>query len=126
MNKPGDKCFASNYRAISLLPIISEVLEKIVCVSFVKIFNQHNIPFPSHHGFRPKLSTEHAFSRMMKFIYKAVSFGNYPLGILVDYSKAFDTVDYGIFRESLRHMVLEEMHWNSCTTVCRIGTKELE
>ena len=54
--KSGNKNLVSNYRSISLLTTLSEVLEKLITGCPVKFFDQHNIWYEYQHGFREKHS----------------------------------------------------------------------
>ena len=44
-------------------------------------------------GFQTGLSTEHAIVRLVDQIYKSFERNQYTLGIFIDLSKAFDTID---------------------------------
>ena len=52
-------------------------------------------------GFQKGYSTEHAISQLVDQIYESFENGNYIIGIFVDLSKAFDTVDYTILLKKL-------------------------
>ena len=55
----GSKTGASNYRPISVLPIIARMLEKICARQLSKFCEDRNIIPPQQFGFRPKSSCEH-------------------------------------------------------------------
>ena len=58
--KKGDPQLFENYRPISLLPTISNVLEKIIHKQLSSYFEEYCLFFPNQYGFRPKNSTEYA------------------------------------------------------------------
>ena len=60
----GGESVNDNYRPISLLPVLSGILEKIVDVQFQQHLETNNIFFAKQHGFRQKYSTETALSKL--------------------------------------------------------------
>ena len=48
----------NNYRPITLLPIFSKILEKVIHQKLFNFFNINNILFSGQYGFQKKLSTE--------------------------------------------------------------------
>ena len=58
--KSGDVDNVTNYRPISLLPVLSKILEKIVANQLTEYLETNNLLSETQHGFRPKLSTETA------------------------------------------------------------------
>ena len=55
--KKGKKTDPSNYRPISLLPIISKVIERIVHDQTNKFLSENNVLYNFQSGFRPNHST---------------------------------------------------------------------
>ena len=51
---------------------------------------------PQQLSFRKGHSTEHAIAQLVDQIYESFENGNYTVGIFVDLSKAYDTVDLTI------------------------------
>ncbi len=58
--KKGDPKEIGKYRPISLLPVFSKVIEKIVANQLVQYTEHNSLLSNTQHGFRPKLSTETA------------------------------------------------------------------
>ncbi len=99
--KQEDENLIKNYRPISLLISISKILEKIVykqLYNFVKD-KLHS----SQYGYRRKHSTEHALLELNDRILQSLDNGELCMGIFIDLSKAFDTLDHQILIEKLRH-----------------------
>ena len=49
----GNKADIKNYRPISLLPVFSKILEKLMLIPLSVFFNKHNLSNINQHGFRP-------------------------------------------------------------------------
>ena len=54
-------------------------------------------------GFRKSHSTNHALNYSISHIKSELKKGNHVLGIFLDLSKAFDTIDHGILIKKLKH-----------------------
>ena len=57
IHKAGNKDKFTNYRPISLLPILSKILEKIIHLTLSEYLEEHSILYPLQFGFRKKHST---------------------------------------------------------------------
>ena len=92
-----------NYRPVSVLPTFSKILERIVhnrCYSFLV---KHNILYQKQYGFRNKHTTSMAVLDFVKNISDAIDNDKVTLGIFMDLSKAFDTIDHNILLNKLYH-----------------------
>ena len=94
--KSGDANDVTNYRPISLLPIISKILEKIVANQLMVFLENNNLLAKNQHGFRPHLSTETALLTITNKIYENIELKKISLLLLLDLSKAFDSVSHQI------------------------------
>jgi retron-type reverse transcriptase len=101
--KKGNSNEPSNYRPISLLSIFDKIFEKIMCRRLLRIWDKHNTFYKHQYGFRPKHSTTHALSEITDLIYKSLDDDYYVLGLFLDVSKAFDSVNHSILLEKLHH-----------------------
>ncbi len=72
LSKSGDVSDFNNFRPVSLLLIISKVLEKIVANQLTHVLETKKLLSNSQHGFRSKLSTETAVSLSSQTKYTAV------------------------------------------------------
>ena len=103
--KKGDPTEIGNYRPISILPVISKVLERIIFrrLSPFLFDSQHSVSLisPHQYGFRPKFSTSHALIDATQFIRSQLDLKKTVLGLFLDFSKAFDMVDHSILISKL-------------------------
>ena len=92
--KKGEEFFFTNYRPISVLPCFSKLLERIMYNRLYKYLLQNNLFYEKQFGFQASNSTEHAVIQLISQILDAFNENKYTLGIFIDLSKAFDTVDH--------------------------------
>ena len=86
----------NNYRPISILTAISKVFERVLYNRFVSFFNKHNLFYEKQFGFRTQHSTELAVNTLVHALTQAKEENLITLGIFLDFSKAFDTVNFNI------------------------------
>ena len=60
-----------NFRAISVLPCFSKMLERIMYNRLQKYLNDQNILYDKQFGFQTGYSTEHAIAQLVDQIYEA-------------------------------------------------------
>ena len=99
--KCGDSCEVSNYRPISVLSCFSKILERIMYNRLFKHISNHNLLYNKQFGFQKHHSTEHAIVQLVSEISESFEGNMYTLGIFIDLSKAFDTVDHDILTAKL-------------------------
>ncbi len=101
--KSGADNLFSNYRPISVLPVFSKILERVVYERLLNYLNEYNILLNNQYGFRKNHSTSLALIHLLDKITTAFDEKKYTIGIFLDLSKAFDTVDHEILFEKLAH-----------------------
>jgi len=101
--KAGDESLLTNYRPISVLPVFSKLLERIMYNRIYNFFKTNNLLFEKQFGFQANHATEHAILQLVEDITEAFSGGKFTLGVFVDLSKAFDTVDHCILLKKLQY-----------------------
>ena len=94
LHKGGDKLSLSNYRPISLLPILSKALERVVRKQLVQHLTDNHLLYPLQSGFRSGHSTSTALLHYTNDWYAALDCGLLVGFLFLDVSKAFDTVDH--------------------------------
>ena len=101
--KANDPYTLTNYRPISILPLISKILEKLVHKRLIKFLNKFKILHTQQFGFRANHSTDSALTLLDFQISQAFDKKQLTLGICLDFSKAFDTVNFQILFDKLYH-----------------------
>jgi hypothetical protein len=99
--KANDPSIPKNYRPISLLPVFSKILERLVYNRLYKYLTLHSILSPSQYGFQENRSTEQAILEMQDRIIQSLNRKLYSLGVFLDLSKAFDTLNHPILLNKL-------------------------
>ena len=87
-----------NYHPISILPVLSKILEWAVHLQ------QHNILSPYQCGFRKCHLTEFAALSFADTIRRNIDQGQLTEAVFNDLRKAFDTVDHGVLLDKLSAM----------------------
>ena len=93
--------FFSNYSLVSVLPTFSKILERVIHNRLVHYFNKHKILSGNQFDLHKHHSTEYALTLLYKKISDAIDNHNATVGIFIDLSKAFDTVDHNILLDKL-------------------------
>ena len=94
--KKGDNTLFSNYRPISILPSLSKIFEKIVYSQLYTYFECNKLLYSSQYGFRQGHSTKFAALELIDKITFLMQEGKVPVGVFLDMSKAFDTLNHDI------------------------------
>ena len=94
--KSGERSNMSNYRPITVLPTLSKILKRFVNTQIYNYLTENKILTSNQFGFRPKLSTSTALAFFTDNILENADNGLITASVFLDFSKAFDTVDYSV------------------------------
>ena len=97
--KAGNSNNVGNLRPVSLLPLPSKLIEKIVHNRIYNHCEINKILDERQGGFRPNHSTCKTTALFIDDIYKAMNNNNMLIATYIDAMKAFDTVDHKILLE---------------------------
>ena len=88
---------------MSLLSNIEKILEKLMYKKLYTFFNENNVIYKLHFGFRQKYFTSHVLINTIEIVRKALDDGDIGCGVFLYLQKAFDTVDHQIMLAKLSH-----------------------
>ena len=94
--KKDDPSSFTNYRPISLLPVIFKIFGKVIHIQLLGYFTKSNILSDFQYVFRPQHSIEHAALHFHSVLMQILDSKKTPFAIFVDISKAFDSIDHKI------------------------------
>ena len=101
VNNPSELC---HLRPISILSAISKLLEKIMDKQIRQHLHNHSMLPNTQSGFRPGYSCTTALSNIIDDVLRASDRGDLTVLILLDYSKAFDTINHELLLAILKHI----------------------
>ena len=99
----GENYLCSNYRPISLIPVFSKIMEKLIYNKIFSFLVREQTLFKSQYGFRRGHNTTHATLDFLQTVETALKDDEYAIGVFCDLSKAFDTLDHDILLAKLDH-----------------------
>lgn len=99
--KKGNTDDVGNYRPISLLTSFSKLFEKVLVSRLLNFFHKFHLFSKFQHGFLKTRSTETALFELSRSILHALECGEVPVGLFLDFSRAFDCVSHKILLDKL-------------------------
>ena len=118
IHKTGEKSLMKNYRPISILPVVSKIIENVMHTQLTDYFTLNKLFTSQQYGYRENRSTELAALELMDrnldnmnrnltpvnvYIYSLDS-GSGAVLLMLDLSAAFDTIDHGILLSRLNSL----------------------
>ena len=101
LNKSKARYEVENYRPISLLLTISKLLEKLIYSRVYDFLISSNQLYESQYGFRRNHACEYAIGEFISKVVKNSQLGKITVGIFLDLSKVFDTLEHSVVYKKL-------------------------
>ena len=101
--KKGARTDPKNYRPISLLPLVSKIIEKSIHFQIEDYLNKKKLIYMYQSGFRTNHSTDLCLAQLTDFVATGMDKQMHTGMISVDIQKAFDTVDHGVFLKKMKY-----------------------
>ena len=84
----------SDFRPIAILPALSSIFERLVCSQVIEFIEITQLYKDTVTGFRKSQSTGTAHLKLRDDIKTAMKSGDLLITVLIDFSKAFDTISH--------------------------------
>ena len=91
-----------NYRHVANLPFLAKTVECTCACQIQEYLVTHKLREKMQSAYRPCYTTQTALLRAYNDLLLAVDKGNEAVLILLDYSAAFDTINYNFFQRLVR------------------------
>ena len=113
LHKGGELQLPDNYQPISLLPVLSKVLEHVIYDQTIKYLENNSVLYARQYGFRKFHSTSDAVMNLVGEVLTGFERDNMILGVFIDLRKAFDTVSHSLILEKLSKIGVNdvELKW---------------
>ena len=106
--KNGPRDDTNNYRPISVLPVVSKLLEKHVHDSLMDYLSSNSLLHSTQSGFRPNHSCETSLLQMINTWLDAINSSQMIGMVMIDFRKAFDLVDHTLLLKKLKYYKISE------------------
>ena len=101
----------SDYRPISVTPIMSRIAEKLLVTRWLRP-SIHVSIFQDQFAFKPNRSTTCALSHFMHHTTRMLETNKYVRCLMIDFAKAFDVVDHAILLGKLQTLGIDQFALN--------------
>ena len=119
----------NNYRPISILPVVSKIIEKVIFKQLYEYLTRNNLLTVSRQicwqFFRPMHSTLTALLEATNKWYLNIDDGQINSVLFLDLKKAFDTVDHSILLKTCNFMVSTRMQFSGSNHTYQIAFRVL-
>ena len=99
--KKGARTDPKNYRPISLLPLVSKIIEKSIHFQIENFLNKKKLIYMHQSGFRRTIQL--CLAQLIDFVATGMDKQMHTGMLLVGLQKAFDTLDHGVLLEKMKY-----------------------
>ena len=110
--KDGLKTECGNYRPISVLPVVSKILERAIHKQVYNHLLSKGLLSNMQSGFRPQHSTLTCITDVTDYLLNNMENGEFTGAVMLDLKKAFDTVNYEVLLSKLKHLGIVGREWD--------------
>ena len=104
--------FHADFRPISITPILSRIMERLVVRSFFPLSSLTHRTFPDQLAFRPTVYTTAALIWILYTITQLLSQHDYVIVLALDFSKAFNSVRHSTLFDKLARLYIPDHVYN--------------
>ena len=104
LHKKGSTALPTNYWPISLLALISKIIEKVIHDQTQAFLDENKILYRFQSGFKKHFSTDSCLSYLNNKIATGLESGLCTGMILIDLQKAFDAINYEILINKMEYL----------------------
>ena len=101
--KKGASTDPKNYLPISLLPLVSKMIEKSIHFQIEGYLNKKTLIYMYQSGFRANHSTDLFLAQLIDVVVTSMDKQMNTSMMLVDLQKAFDTLDHGVLLKKMKY-----------------------
>ena len=112
IHKGESKLSLTNYRPISVLPVFSKIIERLMHKRLLKFLTNNNILFEHQFGFQPNKTTNMAILDLYSKIVNSLENKLISCCIFLDFAKAFDTVNHSTLLKKLENIGIRGLPLN--------------
>ena len=104
LQKGGDKSSVSNLRPVSLLPLPSKILERVIHDRVMFHIERNNLLEINQGGFRKNHSTMSTIAKFTNDLFTGINNNKSTIACFIDLAKVFDTVNHKILIKKLEYL----------------------
>jgi hypothetical protein len=101
LHKKGDRYDIHNYRPISIILMFAKLLERLMFNRLIPFLYENKILTEAQNGFRKGKCMETAVQSFIEINQEALDKGVHSIGIFIDLTKAYDTLNHKVLVEKL-------------------------